>query len=108
MAGRAVPLIPLRGYAADEGGLPGDCRKILGIVREADGPVQVWAVGERQGLDASAHGKLEPLRAKMIKLAVRGGLHKRGNGRFAARPWARGAGPRRQWGSPSCWSINGR
>ncbi|MFG3288923.1 hypothetical protein ACGF3G_08960 [Streptomyces sp. NPDC048179] len=64
---------------------PGDYRKILAIVREAGGPVQVRAVGGRLGLDASVHGKLEPLRAKMTKLAARGWLHKRGDGRFTAR-----------------------
>ena len=86
VAGRAVLLIPYRSDAADEGALPGDSRKILAIVREADGPVQVRAVGERLGLDASVHGKLEPLRAKMTKLAARGRLRKRGDGRFTARP----------------------
>ncbi|UOB08039.1 hypothetical protein MQE23_02665 [Streptomyces sp. HP-A2021] len=85
VAGRAVLLIPHRSDAADEGALPGDYRKILAIVREADGPVQVRAVGERLGLDASARGKLEPLRAKMTKLADRGRLHKRPDGRFTAR-----------------------
>ncbi|WNM30047.1 hypothetical protein RKE30_06335 [Streptomyces sp. Li-HN-5-11] len=60
-----------------------------------DGPVQVRAVGERLGLglDASVHGKLEPSRAKTTKPAARGRLHKRGDGRFTARPWARGADP---------------
>jgi hypothetical protein len=72
-AGRAVLLIPHRSDAADEGALPGDCRRILAIVREADGPVQVRAVGERLGLDASVRGEPEPLRAKTTKLAVRGG-----------------------------------
>ncbi|MBB4710763.1 hypothetical protein BJ965_000645 [Streptomyces luteogriseus] len=43
--GRAVLLIPHRSDAADEGALPGDYRKVLAIVREADGPVQVRAVG---------------------------------------------------------------
>ncbi|MFJ8028634.1 hypothetical protein [Streptomyces sp. NPDC096311] len=86
VAGRAVLLIAHRSDAADEGALPGDYRKILAIVREADGPVQVRAVGERLGLDASVRGKLEPLRAKMTKLADRGWLHKRGDGRFTARP----------------------
>ncbi|WP_416956263.1 hypothetical protein [Streptomyces sp. Agncl-13] len=86
VAGRAVLLVPHRSDAADEGALPGDYRKILAIVREADGPVQVRAVGERLGLDASVRGKLEPLRAKMTKLADRGWLHKRGDGRFTARP----------------------
>jgi hypothetical protein len=85
VAGRAVLLIPHRSDAADEGALPGDYRKILAIVREADGPVQVRAVGERLGLDASARGKLEPLRAKMTKLADRGWLHKRPDGKFTAR-----------------------
>ncbi|WP_406502223.1 hypothetical protein [Streptomyces sp. NBC_00500] len=72
----------------DEGALPGDYRKILAIVREPDGPVQVRAVGERLGLDASVRGKLEPLRAKMTKLADRGWLHKRPDGRFTARAQA--------------------
>ncbi|WTI92963.1 hypothetical protein OG713_44030 [Streptomyces sp. NBC_00723] len=49
VAGRAVLLIPHRSDAADESALPGDYRKILAIVREADGPVQVRAVGERLG-----------------------------------------------------------
>jgi hypothetical protein len=86
VAGRAVLLIPHRSDAAEEGALPGDYRKILAIVREADGPVQVRAVGERLGLDASVRGKLEPLRVKMAKLADRGWLHKRGDGRFTTRP----------------------
>lgn len=64
VAGRAVLLIPHRSDAAEEGALPGDYRKILAIVREADGPVQVRAVGERLGLNASVRAKLEPLRAK--------------------------------------------
>ncbi|MER5618648.1 hypothetical protein [Streptomyces sp. NPDC002215] len=88
VAGRAVLLIPHRSDAADEGALPGGYRKILAIVREADGPVQVRAVGERLGLDASARGKLEPLRAKMTKLADRGWLFKRPGGRFNARAQA--------------------
>ncbi|MFE6756098.1 hypothetical protein ACFVDQ_21255 [Streptomyces sp. NPDC057684] len=86
VAGRAVLLIPHRSDAADEGALPGDYRKILAIVREADDPVQVRAVGERLGLDASGRGKLESLRAKMTKLADRGWLHKRPDGQFTARP----------------------
>ncbi|MDF3140585.1 hypothetical protein PBV88_04550 [Streptomyces sp. T21Q-yed] len=47
--------------------------------------MQVRAVGERLGLDASVCGKLEPLRAKMTKLADRGWLHKRPDVRFTAR-----------------------
>ncbi|WP_405541319.1 hypothetical protein OG478_02215 [Streptomyces phaeochromogenes] len=89
VAGRAVLLVAHRSDAAEEGALPGDYRKILVIVREADGPVQVRAVGERLGLNASVRGKLEPLRAKMIKLADRGWLHKRPDGKFTARSWPR-------------------
>lgn len=79
------PLIPHRSDTVDKGALPGDYRRILAIVREADGPVQVRAVGERLGLDTAVRGKLEPLRAKMTKLADRGWLHKRPDGRFTAR-----------------------
>ncbi|MFF4353844.1 hypothetical protein [Streptomyces sp. NPDC001530] len=86
VAGRTVLLIPHRSDAAAEDPLPGDYRKILAIVRETDGPVQVRAVSERLGLDAAVRGKLEPLRAKMTKLADRGWLHKRPDGRFTARP----------------------
>ncbi|CAM5272272.1 putative protein OS=Streptomyces aurantiogriseus OX=66870 GN=GCM10010251_86610 PE=4 SV=1 [Streptomyces aurantiogriseus] len=87
VAGRAVLLIPHRTAATrpTRARCPSASRKILAIVREADGPVQVRAVGERLGLDASVRGKLEPLRAKMTKLADRGWLHKRPDGRFTAR-----------------------
>ncbi|MER6961681.1 hypothetical protein ABT335_48495, partial [Streptomyces sp. NPDC000618] len=88
VAGRAVLLIPHRGGTGDEAALPADYRKILAIVRAADGPVQVRAVGEELGLEATVRGKLEPLRAKMTKLADRGWLHKRPEGRFAARSQA--------------------
>ncbi|MGC5344906.1 hypothetical protein [Streptomyces sp. DT171] len=50
VAGRAVLLIPHRGDDPDETALPGDYRKILAIVRAADGPVQVRTVGEELGL----------------------------------------------------------
>ncbi|MFJ8187892.1 hypothetical protein [Streptomyces sp. NPDC096105] len=50
VAGRAVLLIPHRGEGLDEAALPGDYRKILAIVRAADGPVQVRTVGEELGL----------------------------------------------------------
>jgi hypothetical protein len=86
VAGRAVLLIPHRSENNDEAALPADYRKILAIVREADGPVQVRAVGEELGLEVAVRGKLEPLRAMMTKLADRGWLHKRGDGRFTARP----------------------
>jgi hypothetical protein len=85
VAGRAVLLGPLRGDSADEAALPGDYRRILAIVRAAGGPVQVRAVGEELGLQVGVRGKLEPLRAKLVKLADRGWLHKRGDGKFTAR-----------------------
>ncbi|WP_234043356.1 hypothetical protein [Streptomyces marianii] len=46
VAGRAVLLIPHRGDSPDEMALPGDYRRILAIVRAADGPVQVRTVGQ--------------------------------------------------------------
>lgn len=85
VAGRAVLLIPHRSDATDGAALPGDYRRILAIVRAADGPVQVRAVGEELGLEVAVRGKLEPLRAKMTKLADRGWLHRRPAGRFTAR-----------------------
>ncbi|RZB19610.1 hypothetical protein StrepF001_12855 [Streptomyces sp. F001] len=86
VAGRAVLLIGHRSENPDEAALPADYRKILAIVRAADGPVQVRGVGEELGLEVAVRGKLEPLRAKMTKLADRGWLHKRPDGRFTARP----------------------
>jgi hypothetical protein len=85
VAGRAVLLIPYRGETDDEAALPADYRRILAIVRAAGGPVQVKAVGEELGLEVGVRGKLEPLRAKMTKLADRGWLHKRPDGKFTAR-----------------------
>ncbi|MGX1486341.1 hypothetical protein RKD45_005417 [Streptomyces griseus] len=42
-------------------------------------------MGEELGLEVTVRGKLEPLRAKLTKLADRGWLHKRPDGRFIAR-----------------------
>lgn len=85
VAGRAVLLIPYRGETGDEAALPGDYRRILQIVRAVGGPVQVRTVGEELGLEVAVRGKLEPLRAKMTKLADRCWLHKRPDGKFTAR-----------------------
>jgi hypothetical protein len=41
----------------------------VAIVREAAGPVTVRAVGEVLGLPVEVQGKLEPLRAKLNRLA---------------------------------------
>ncbi|WP_369354912.1 hypothetical protein [Streptomyces sp. cg2] len=85
VAGRAVLLIPHRCESPDETALPSDYRRILSIVRAAAGPVQVRAVGEELGLEVEVRGKLGPLRAKLVKLADRGWLHKRPDGEFTAR-----------------------
>ncbi|MEE1799678.1 MULTISPECIES: hypothetical protein [unclassified Streptomyces] len=62
---------------------------MLAIVRATDGPVQVRAIGEELGLEVTARGKLEPLRAKLTKLAGRGWLQKRpDDSRFTARSLA--------------------
>lgn len=73
----SVLLVPHRGGDPDETALPGDYRRILQIVQAADGPVRVRAVGEELGLEAVVRVKLEPLRAKLTKLADRGWLYKR-------------------------------
>ncbi|MFJ3206110.1 hypothetical protein [Streptomyces sp. NPDC086989] len=84
VGGRAVLLVPHRGHSPDETALPGDYRRILEIVRAVGGPVQVRTVGEALGLQVEARGKLEPLRAKLVKLADRGWLPN----------WATGGSPR--------------
>ncbi|MER5852719.1 hypothetical protein ABT126_38500 [Streptomyces sp. NPDC002012] len=85
VAGRAVLLVPHRGDSPDETAQPGDYRQILSIVRAAGGLVQVRTVGEELGLEVEVRGKLEPLRAKLTKLADRGWLHKRLDGKFTTR-----------------------
>lgn len=87
VAGRAVLLVPHRSENPDNAALPADYRKILAIVRAADGPVRVRAVGEELGLQETVRGKPEPLRAKMTKLADRGWPRKRRDGPFTARSW---------------------
>ncbi|GAA3485801.1 hypothetical protein [Streptomyces yanii] len=81
VGGRAVLLVPHRGDSPDETALPGDYRRIL----EIGWPVQVRTVGEELGLQVEVRGKLEPLRAKLVKLADRGWLRKLGDGKFTAR-----------------------
>ena len=89
VAGRAVLPIPHHSDAADGRALPGGSRRILVIVREADGAVQVRAVGEQLGWDASVRGRLEPLRAKTTEAVGRSRLHERPGGWFTARLWCR-------------------
>ncbi|WP_328828925.1 hypothetical protein OHT77_15105 [Streptomyces sp. NBC_00252] len=82
---RAMLLVAHRSDSVDETAAPDDYRRILAIVRAAGGPVQVRAVGEELGPQAEVRGKLEPQRANPVKLADRGWLHKRRDGKFTAR-----------------------
>ncbi len=85
VAGRSVLKVPHRSEVAGASALPGDYQRMLQIVKEAGGPVMVKEVGAELGIDASAPGRLEPLRGKLSKLAGRGWLHKLPNGTFTAR-----------------------
>ena len=75
-------LIPARVGDIGPDALPQDYQRILAIVRDAAGPVKVRQVGEVLGLPVEQRGKLEPLRAKLTKLADRGWLRKLADGRF--------------------------
>jgi predicted transcriptional regulator of viral defense system len=57
-------------------------QRLLTIVRDAAGPVTVRTVGEVLGLPVEVRGKLEPLRAKLNRLADRAWLRKLADGRF--------------------------
>ncbi|MEW2489874.1 hypothetical protein [Streptomyces sp. NPDC048411] len=83
VAGRVVRLVPDRAPGVAESGLPEEYQRILTAVRQAAGPVATRQIGEMLGLDTGVRGRLEPLRGK---LADRGWLHKRPNGKFTARP----------------------
>ena len=83
MAGNAVLLIPFRGECPDESVLPGHYRQLPSIMRVSAGQVQ--AVGEELGLEVEVRGNLEPLRAKLVKLADRYWLGKRSDRKFTAR-----------------------
>lgn len=61
-------------------------QRILTAVRQAAYPVATRQIGEVLGLDTGVRGKLEPLRGKLTKLADRGWLHKRPDGKFTTRP----------------------
>ncbi|WP_262371169.1 hypothetical protein [Streptomyces sp. WAC01526] len=86
VAGRAVRLVPDRGPGVAESALPAEYQRILTAVRQAAGPVATRQIGEALGLDTGVRGKLEPLRGKLTKLADRGWLHKRLDGKFTTRP----------------------
>ncbi|WP_344006413.1 hypothetical protein [Streptomyces thermocarboxydovorans] len=63
-----------------------DYQRMLSIVAAAAGPVMVKDVGAELGIDIQVPGRLEPLRGKLTKLADRGWLHKRPDGKFTVRP----------------------
>ncbi|MBT2381860.1 hypothetical protein J7E90_32395 [Streptomyces sp. ISL-111] len=86
MAGRSVRLVPDRVPGVAESALPAEYQRILVAVRQAAGPVATRQIGEVLGLEVGVRGKLEPLRGKLSKLADRGWLHKRPDGRFTVRP----------------------
>lgn len=86
VGGKGVLLIPHRAPETDQSALPPEYQRILAAVRNAGGPVTVRQVGEALGLDTGVRGKLEPLRGKLTKLADRGWLRKRPDGRFTVRP----------------------
>ena len=86
VAGRAVRLVPDRGSGVGESALPTEHQRSLSAVRQAAGPVATRQIGEMPGLDTGVRGKLEPLGGKLTKLADRGWLHKRPDGKFTARP----------------------
>ncbi|MEV6148558.1 hypothetical protein [Streptomyces sp. NPDC051992] len=69
-----------------ESALPAEYQRILTAVRQAAGPVSTRQIGEVLGLDTGVRGRLEPLRGKLTKLADRGWLHKRPDGKFTTRP----------------------
>jgi hypothetical protein len=82
VGGRSVLLIPARAADLGPDALPADYQRLLTIVRDAAGPVTVWTVGEVLGLPVEVRGKLEPLRAKLNRLADRAWLRKLADGRF--------------------------
>ncbi len=86
VGGKAVLLIPRRTPDVTDTALPPEYQRILAAVRDAGGPVTVRQIGDALGLDTGVRGKLEPLRGKLTKLADRGWLHKRPDGRFTVRP----------------------
>ncbi|MFJ9026757.1 hypothetical protein ACIRPU_43545 [Streptomyces sp. NPDC102259] len=81
VAGRSILKVPHRREVVDASALPGDYRRMLQIVQATGGP----DVGAELGIDAVVPGRLEPLRGKLSKLAVRGWLHKLPNGTFTIR-----------------------
>ncbi|WP_234386705.1 hypothetical protein [Streptomyces scabiei] len=85
VAGRSVLKVPHRLEVVDASALPGGYRRMLQIVQAAGGPVMVKDVGAELGIDVVVPGRLEPLRGKLSKLAVRGWLHKLPNGTFTIR-----------------------
>ncbi|MFD7490306.1 hypothetical protein [Streptomyces mirabilis] len=85
VGGSGAPPVPHRAPGVDKGALPPEYQRILAVVQQAAGPVMTRHVGEALGLDTEVRGALEPLRAKLTKLADRGRLRKPPDGKFTAR-----------------------
>lgn len=83
VAGRAVLLVPQRERGLDEAVLPADYRRIMDVVRRADGPVMVKRVCGELGLSTEP-ARAEALRAKLNRLAERGWLRKLADGKFTS------------------------
>ncbi|MFD7409315.1 hypothetical protein ACFV7R_43320 [Streptomyces sp. NPDC059866] len=86
VGGKAVLMVPHREPGVADTALPPEYQRILTVVAQAGGPVAVRQVGEELGLEVGVRGKLEPLRGKLSKLAGRGWLLKRPDGKFTVRP----------------------
>ncbi|MFE0771635.1 hypothetical protein [Streptomyces sp. NPDC058861] len=86
MAGRAAPLAPDRGPGVAESALPAEYQRVLTAVRQAGDPAVTRRIGEALRLDTGGRGELEPLHGKRGKLADRGWLHERADGKFTVRP----------------------
>ncbi|MEU9624352.1 hypothetical protein ACIODT_38575 [Streptomyces sp. NPDC088251] len=78
-------LIPHRAPDVEETMLPPGYQRVLAAVRQAAGPVMARQADEMLGVDVSVRGKLEPLRAKLVRLTDRGWLRKLPDGRFTTR-----------------------
>ncbi|MFJ1912665.1 hypothetical protein ACIOGX_12105 [Streptomyces sp. NPDC088147] len=86
VGGRAVLMVPHREPGAEETALPPEYQRILTVVRQAGGPVTSGRSARNWGWRSGQWGMLEPLRGRLSRLAGRGRLHKRPDGKFTVRP----------------------
>ncbi|WP_438296347.1 hypothetical protein [Streptomyces sp. HUAS TT7] len=86
VGGCGALLVPHWKAGAGEAILPPDYQRLMKTVRDAGGPVRVKDVGVGLDFEVEVKGRLEPLRGKLSKLAGRGWLRKRPDGRFQTAP----------------------